>query len=213
MGFLKRVQILELNIDEYLNLVSESGILFDQVINYFLDHHLDYMEEKCNRIRSNERSADEYRQNIEQHLYRHTLIPENRGDVLAILENTDRVINQIKKCTQDILIEKPDIPDFLHHPFKELVKTASNSVDELIKSVRAFFHDIHSVNDYAHKVFFYEKEADDLGEKVRKEIFSSNLELARKMEIKQLEIEIEKVSDYAQAVCDRLIIYTIKRQM
>ena len=146
-------------------------------------------------------------------LYRHTLIPENRGDVLAILENTDEVINHMKRCSQDIFIEKPDIPEHMRLAFMELTKSVCNSVEELIKAVRAFFHDIHSVNNYTHKVFFYEKQAHDLGENVRKMIFTSNLKLSQKMHLKHFELEIEKISDYAQDVCDRLVIYTIKRQL
>ncbi len=213
MAFLKRVQVLELKIDEFLNLVSESGILFDQVISLYLNNQMEMVEEKCQRIRTHERTADEYRKNIEEHLYRHTLIPENRGDVLAILENTDDVINQIKSSMINLLVERPDIPDFVCQNVMLLAKSNANAVEELIKAVRAFFHNIHSVNDYVHKVFFYEKEVDELGEKIRKDIFASKIDLARKIHLKQILWEMELVSDFCQNVCDRLIIYTIKRQL
>ncbi|HPM00725.1 MAG: DUF47 family protein [Candidatus Cloacimonetes bacterium] len=213
MAFLKKVQVLELKIDEFLNLVSESGILFSQVVSLYLSNQISLMEEKCERIRTHERTADEYRKNIEEHLYRHTLIPENRGDVLAILENTDDVINQIKSSALDLLTEKPEIPEFINQYVTMLAQSNAHAVEEVIKAVRAFFHNIHSVNDYAHKVFFYEKEVDELGEKIRKEIFASKIELARKLHLKQILLEMELVSDYCQNVCDRLIIYTIKRQL
>ncbi len=213
MPFLKKVQILELKIDEFLNLVSESAILFEQVIRLYFENKQEELEDKCQRIRIHERTADEYRKNIEQHLYRHTLIPENRGDVLAIFENTDDVINQIKSVCLDLLIEKPVIPDLLKECFIEISVSSAHSVDELVKSVRAFFHNIHHVEDFAHKVFFYEKEVDDIGEKSRMKLYNTKLDLSSKLEIKNYLLEIEKISDFCQNVCDRLIIYTIKRQL
>lgn len=213
MPFLKKVQILELKIDEFLNLVSESAILFEQVIKLYFDNKTSELEDKCQRIRVHERTADEYRKNIEQHLYRHTLIPENRGDVLAILENTDDVINQIKSLCLDLMIEKPHIPDVMKDCFISMSISTAHSVDELVKSVRAFFHNIHHVEDFAHKVFFYEKEVDDIGENSRIKLYNTKIDLANKLEIKNFLLEIEKISDYCQNVCDRLIIYTIKRQL
>ena len=35
MAFLNKVKLLELKIDEFLDLVSESGIMFEQVISFF----------------------------------------------------------------------------------------------------------------------------------------------------------------------------------
>lgn len=213
MAFLKKVQLLELKIDEYLNLVSESGVLLDQLVKFFLKKQMDSAREKCQRIRSHERTADEYRKQIETHLYRHTLIPENRGDVLAILETTDHVINQVKSVSVELINENHLIPEIFENEFCELIHSSANSIDELVKAVRAFFYNIHSVHDHTHKVFFYEKEVDDLAEKIKIHIFESSLDLALKIHLKQLILSCEEISDLAQSVCDRLVIYTIKRQL
>ncbi|HPY97185.1 MAG TPA: DUF47 family protein [Candidatus Cloacimonadota bacterium] len=213
MAFLNKVKQMELKIDEYLDLVSESGILFAQIIAFYNAKKYDLMCEKCEIVRTNERTADEYRIEIEQHLYKYTLIPENRGDVLSILENTDKVINQIKLIVMTMSIEKPEFADSTIPYIELMVQSTANAVEELIKAVRAFFHNFHLINDYTHKVFFYEKEVDDYSEKLRKEIFDSKIDLTRKLHLKQIIYEIEMISDYCQSVCDRLIIYSIKRQL
>ena len=112
-----------------------------------------------------------------------------------------------------LLIEKPNIPDFIIQYMQMMIKSTNYAVEELIKAARAFFHNFHLVNDYTHKVLFYEKEVDDFSEKIRKEIFDSKIDLTHKLHLKQVIYEIEMISDHCQEVADRLIIYTIKRQL
>ncbi len=213
MALLKKIQSLELKIDQFLNLVSESSILFEQFIKFYLEKKDNECKLKLTKVRENERKADDLRMEIERYVYKNTLIPENRGDVLAILEGTDEVIDQIKEILVDFYNEKPDIPHDIIDNFKELVSASAHSVDEIIKSVRAFFFNIHDVTNYVHKVFYYEKEADDLSERLKSEIFRSDLNLQQKLHIKYFIRGVEKISDFSQDVGDRLVIYTIKREL
>jgi len=79
--------------------------------------------------------------------------------------------------------------------------------------MNAFLCDLAAVTNYIHKVYFFEREADQLGEKLRRLIFGLDIDLAIKAQLKEFGIHLERISDYAQAVCDRLAIYTIKRQL
>ncbi|MCL2063964.1 MAG: DUF47 family protein [Candidatus Cloacimonetes bacterium] len=212
MIFLKNIYELELKIDQFLNLTSECGILFEQFIKLFVLKKLNECEIKVNKVRENERLADELRIQIEKYVYSHTLIPENRGDVLAILEGTDEVIDQIKEIIIDMLIEKPFIPDSLYDDFKDLAVSSSHSVEELSKSVRSFFYNVHEVANSVNKVLYFEKEADDIAEKIKKELYQADIELAVKNHLKYYVKGVEKISDYAQDVADRLTIYTLKRE-
>jgi hypothetical protein len=213
MPFLKKIQNLEVKIDQFLNLVSESSILFEQYIYQYLEKRFNECKIKLSKVRENERKADDLRMEIERYVYKNTLIPENRGDVLAILEGTDEVIDQIKDILIDFNNECPDIPETIIHNFKELVSASAHSVDELIKSVRAFFFNIHDVPNYVHKVFYFEKEADDLSERLKNDVFCSSIDLQKKLHIKYFIKGVEKISDYSQDVGDRLVIYTIKREL
>jgi len=211
MILLKNIYDLELKIDQFLNITSECGILFEQFIKLFILSKMNDCEIKVNKVRENEKIADELRIQIEKYVYSHTLIPENRADVLAILEGTDEVIDQIKEIIIDMLIEKPFIPEILNDGFKDLAITSSHSVEELSKSVRSYFYNIHDVPNHVNKVLYYEKEADDIAEKIKTELYQSNIELAEKNHFKYYIKGVEKISDFAQAVADRLIIYTLKR--
>jgi len=210
---LKTTKFIESQIDAFLDIVSDSATLFHLAMEDYLKDRIGQFEERLSQIRENEQKADDLRVGIERFLYERTLIPENRGDVLAILENTDEVIDNIKDSILQFSIEMPQIPEELDDLWMQTTRASVNAVDQLTFAVRSFFRDLPAVNNYIHKVFFFEREADQIGEKLRRHIFSLDIELSRKSQLRFFAIHIEKISDYAQAVCDRLAIYAIKRQL
>ncbi len=210
---LKTTKFVESQIDTFLDIVSDSAILFQLGIEDYLKERHNQFEERLTQIRENEKKADDLRVAIERYLYERTLIPENRGDVLAILENTDEVVDNIKDSLMQFSIEMPFIPEVLDDLWLQTTRASVASVEQLVFAVRSFFRDFAAVNNYIHKVYFFEREADHIGEKLRRQIFSLEIDLALKSQLRFFAIHIEKISDFAQAVCDRLAIYTIKRQL
>ncbi len=210
---LKTTKFVESQIDTFLDVVSETALLFQLgVEDYLLDRSAQF-EERLGLIRENEKKADDLRVAIERYLYERTLIPENRGDVLAILENSDEVVDNIKDTLMQFSIELPQIPEVLDDLWMQTTRASTAAVEQLTYAVRSFFRDLSQVNNYIHKVYFFEREADQLGEKLRRLVFAQDMDLALKSQLRWFALHIEQISDYAQAVCDRLSIYTIKRQL
>lgn len=210
---LKTTKFIESQIDAFLDIVSDSATLFQLAMDDYVKGRTEQFEERLAQIREHESKADDLRVSIERFLYERTLIPENRGDVLAILENTDEVIDNIKDSLLQFSIEMPQIPEELDDLWMQTTKASVFAVEQLTFAVRSFFRDLPAVNNYIHKVYFFEREADMIGEKLRRQIFGLDIELSLKSQLRFFAIHIEKISDYAQAVCDRLAIYTIKRQL
>ncbi len=210
---LKTTRFVESQIDTFLDIVSDSATTFQLAMDDFLQGRLEEFEERLSQIRGFEHRADDLRVSIERFLYERTLIPENRGDVLAILENTDEVIDNIKDSLVQFSIEMPDIPEELDELWMQTTRASVAAVEQLVFAVRSFFRDLAAVNNYIHKVYFFEREADQIGERLRRKIFAMDIELSRKSQLRFFAIHIEKISDAAQDVCDRLSIYAIKRQL
>ena len=210
---LKISKVIENQIDEFLDLVSESGLIFKKAVDNYLKENQNEFAARLERVIDYERKADELRTDVEKQLYLRTLIPENRGDVLAILENTDNVIDNMKHTLQLFSIETPDIPSKFDVLFNELTDSSIQSVEWLVRSVRAFFKDIKSVSDHIHKVGFYEQETDDIAVRLKTQIFADDLELSQKIHLRYFASSIESISDCAESVTDRLAIYTIKRMI
>ena len=208
---LKKSKVLETQIDEFLDAVSRSSIIFRNGIKEFLAGEIEKFESTIVEISKLENRADELRHDIENQLYMHSLIPEIRGDVLGLLENMDTVINSEKKSLTQFSVEMPVIPAEYDEDYLALAAVCMNSAESLVTAVRAFFHDFNMVKNYLHKVYFFEKEADKISDRLKRRIFASELDLSQKIHLRYFALHIEDISDHAEDVADRLGISTIKR--
>lgn len=213
LSLFKKTKMLENKMDDFLDHTSESGMVFYEAVkNYFSGTEAEF-KNLVAKIYTLEHQADTLRREIENQLYTETLIPESRGDVLALLENTDNVINQVKGTIADFEIERPEIPAEYAEGFLKLTGFSGQAVDKMVKSIRAFIRNPQGVKDWLHKVYFYEKEADNTAENLKRDIFQSDMPLAQKNHIRYFLRQIDSVADRAEDVADRLAIYTIKRSI
>jgi predicted phosphate transport protein (TIGR00153 family) len=209
----QKTKMLETQVDDFLNIVSESSLLFKEAIRLYLEDRFDDFEERRNSVNNLERRGDDLRREIEMQLYANTLIPESRGDVLGLLESLDNITNTAKQTLLEFSIERPAILPELKQDYSELADCGVQAVEALVMATRAFFRDIQAVTDHLHKVMFYEKEADRIAEKLRRKIFSTDLHLSHKNHLRYITHHIGYLSDRAEDVADRLAISTIKRSM
>lgn len=208
---LKQSRILQGQIDEFLDTVSRASLTFRSGIQKYLDGEIGQFEETIVEVSSQENRADDLRHAIENQLYTHSLIPENRGDVLGLLENIDTVINSEKKTLLQFSVEMPDIPAEYARDYAALADVCVQAAEAMVTAVRAFFHDFNMVKNYLHKVYYHEKEADKIGDRLKRRVFASGLELSRKIHLRYFALHIENISDHAEDVADRLGISSIKR--
>jgi len=209
--YLKQSKILEGQIDEFLDTISRASLIFRNGIKEYLDGEIGHFENTIGEMSRMENRADELRRTIENQLYMHSLIPELRGDVLGLLESMDTVINAEKKTLLQFSVEMPSVPAELGPDYLALADVSVNAAEEMVTAVRAFFHDFNMVKNYLHKVYFHEKEADKISDRLKRRIFATDLELSRKIHLRYFALHVENISDYAEDVADRLGISTIKR--
>ena len=210
----RRTKELEHEIDDFLDKLSQSGLLFRRAIEiYVAEGASAEFEEKLNQVNTLESDADTLRRSIEKKLYQHTLIPEFRGDVLGLLENLDSCLNICEGALWAFSTETPDIPKEMGNDFRVLTEQVVMTLESLVLGSRAFFRNIEAVPDHMHKVMFYEKEADKLGTKLKRAIFATELPLSRKAHLRNFVDHIDSLANRAEDVADRLAIYTIKRRV
>jgi uncharacterized protein len=207
----RRTRALEAQIDQLLDAISEGCLVFGQGIEDYLRPDPERFEQRLQAVGEFEHKADALRREIETRLYTESLIPDHRGDVLGLLENIDNVIDEAKKTLSQFAVERPEIPADLAADYQDLARASVESAQHIVSAVRAFFRDITAVPDHIHKVYFYEKEADRIADRLKRKIFARDLELARKIHLRYFCLHVETVSDRAEDVADRLSIYTIKR--
>lgn len=213
MPLFRSSKIIENQIDEFLDVVAEGCLVYKEGVAAYLEGDLPDFDARIEAIDKLESRADKLSKAVEANLYSQSLIPEHRGDVLGLLENTDNIIDTAKTSLYQFSVEQPNIPTELNTQYLKLAEAGYQSVEAVIVSARAFFRDVDSVKDNLYKVHHYEKEADQISDALKRSIFSSSLELAHKIHLRYFALNVEKISDKAEDVADRLAIYAIKRMI
>ena len=208
---LKKIKRLELQIDNYLDLVVKGGFLFKQGIKYYLEEQTEEFENRMESIDITESDADHLRRKIETKLYLETLIPESRGDVLGLLESCDKVLNMTAETLLQFSIEIPFILPEVKNYYIELTEASISALEEMVAAVRAYFTDINSVKGHINKVQLFESESDKIAAKLKHIVFRTDIQLSQKMHMRYFALHIENIADEAEDVCDRLSIAAIKR--
>ncbi len=209
-----KTRMLESQIDDFFDKVSEAGIVFSQALEIYLEAGAcDDFDTLLKQEAGIEGKGDTLRRNIEVELYAQTLIPDLRGDVLRLLEDMDNLMNVYEGNLYRISIQQPDIPEQFHAGYLELTRTVVACVESVVLAARSFFRDINSVRDHNAKVIFYETQADKLSTKLQRAIFSSELSLERKMHLRYFVERIDDLANSAEDVADTLAIYAIKRRV
>lgn len=210
---LGKTKILEGQIDKLLDSIVEAGVLLEEGISSYLRDQEERFQAHLQGVTEKERIADKLRRDAENKLYTHSLIPEQRGDVLGLLEQVDHLADGAKQILFQFDVERPEIPTELHDNLIELAKFSVCAITELINAVRAFFRDVFAVKNYLHKVYFYEKEADKLADNIKRTIFQMEIPLSRKIHLRYFVLHIEELTDKAENGADMLSICTIKRMV
>jgi predicted phosphate transport protein (TIGR00153 family) len=206
-----RTKEIEDQINEFLDHVSQAGLVFEMGVASYLNGSNAGCDEKLAQVSALERRGDELRRSIETALYTELLIPDFRGDVLSMLEDLDVLLDMLKSTLQRITIEQHEMTDDCCGDLKELVSVSVKCMECTVSASRAFFTDFTNVRDHIHKIGFYEREADRIAIRMKKNIFGSEIPLDRKMHLRDLVETIEQLADEAENVGDRLSIYAIKR--
>lgn len=211
---IKRKLGIEKKIDDFLDQVSESGLMFRNGIEDYLHSNLAAFEAKIEQITETEHRGDALRRALEERLYTQTLIPESRGDVLRLLERMDALLDRFKGAMYRFDIERPEIHPQFHADVRQLVDCVVAAVEATVRSCRAFFKDMAGVADHMHKVSYWETESDKVSTRLQRAIFKKQeLQLSQKLQLRDFVMHVDKIADRAEDVSDMLSIYVIKRSL
>jgi uncharacterized protein len=213
-SFLKKRFGIGRKMDDFLDKVSESGMLFQHGVDAYLKGNQQAFAKKIEEIAAVEHVGDALRRDLEEQLYTQTLIPESRGDVMELLESMDGLLDRFKGALWRFEIEQPDIYPELHNDIRELATCVVESVEAMVRSARAFFKDIAAVADHLHKVSHWETQSDKVSTRIQSRVFrEKELHLSHRMQLRDFIRHVDKIADRAEDVSDKLRIYVIKRSL
>jgi len=143
-------------------------------------------------------------------LYGGAYLPIFREDLLELLELIDNIADDAEKGVNFLRIEYPEILPSWHKDFKIIVEK-SRQAFVFFKEAFAMLHEQRSnALSYTHKVQEAEKEVDRIQDELMAKIFQSELDLAHKMQLRDLILIIGFVSDSSENASDKVGLMAIK---
>ncbi|MBW1686086.1 MAG: DUF47 family protein [Deltaproteobacteria bacterium] len=208
-----RTRLLESQVDQFLDLITKGTLCMREAIRSYLSGDDEDFQNRLEMVGHYERRADELRKSTESMLYTYSLIPESRADILGLLENLDNIIDRAKQIVQDFDVQEPDVEIGYLDLYVQVTEKSVKAVEQVVDATRAFFRNESRMRDCINKVDFYESEADRAGLRLKKQIFQSDMDLARKHHLRYFADALESLSDIAEEVSERLSIASIKRSL
>jgi hypothetical protein len=209
--FGKKNKVYEM-IEKYLATIGESIDFFGKTIEIYFEKGLTgEFREMIGSTHLSESLADDIRRDMELALYEKSLIPESRGDILGLIEATDKVLNKAQSVLYQIETESLRIPDELKDDFMQLVHVNVSAYKSAIEGFKTLFVDINNVQDNVKEVDKKESSSDRMERDFIRKIFASNYDIGQKILLKELIIEVGSISDRSEDVTDRLTIVAAKR--
>ncbi|HON18199.1 MAG TPA: DUF47 family protein [Salinivirgaceae bacterium] len=203
-------------IDRFLTLVDEAGIIFTEGIKSYLSGQQEHFLDKVKKLSHYENEGDAIRRQIANVLYTESLMPQLRSDILKLLEDLDNLLDISKACLVQFDIEHPKFPELIIPDLILLTEASAKASMSVVPGAKDYFRRPMQVRDSLNHVFLYEKEADRIGEMIKRTVYNQIAELtdlAHKNQIRYFVSKIEELSDAAEAAADLLLIMAVKRSI
>jgi len=213
--FTRTTRNLIIKIDEFFDNIDLGLLVFREAIKAYLDKDMEAFERHLQKVDSLERNADKLQRSIENEMITHSILPQHRAEVSALIDQLDEIIDAVKSTLNEINIEIPEIPSSLNKNIISLTETSVSSAEELIPAARAYFKAPYTVREKLLKVYYFESETDKISIHTKKIIFQEmkELDLAHKAHLRYVLHHIENISDLAQKAADLLSGMAIKIMM
>jgi hypothetical protein len=212
--FLKSQKHIESLYDEYLEEWRKCARCFREGMDiYFasgISEEYAFWVEHTHKMESN---ADDLRRRIEFELYSKALLPESRGDILGLLEAIDNILNKLESVLFQILLEKIAIPDELKASFQRIVKMSVETNELMVAAASNVFRDLDEIIKIAKEIDQKESECDHAERNAIGKLYRSDLDGYTKISLKNLIIAVGDITDRAECVSDRLVIFSVKRRV
>lgn len=162
-----------------------------------------------------EREADTIRHQIIRQMLQGGLVVESRKSFMRLIEHMDNIANNCEDIIQEIYLQNMTIHELLIEPFGKINVITKEQLSWLVHAVTGIVskYDLNELFDVIRKIEDLEAQVDELEHAAVKEIFERPLELAYKMQMRQLISSVGNIADIIEAVSDEIEIIMMARKV
>lgn len=210
--FKKEKQVRKL-ILTHLNEVQECLMESRNVLEEYISGDLELACQRVNSVIEIESRADGLERQIRDVLLDGAFLPNIRSDVYRLVEAVDAIAGKGEHVARFIVDQLPEIPEEFEGELLEIFHQCMNCFQELRKALRDYFKpkgDIENLHAHVARVCDIETEVDVAESELTRKIFNSDLDLAEKIQLKQLLERIGNIADLSEDASDELEFAAMK---
>jgi predicted phosphate transport protein (TIGR00153 family) len=200
-------------LQEHANIVKDCAWVFQEAVECHISKKCGRFEELREKIIQMERKADAVKRRIRGHIPKGTLMPVDKFQLFRFLREQDSMLDAVEDAL-DWLSFRPEsaIPDDLKKDFAMYVDAVVDPIDEMTKMVdeaRKYFKNYSEeqrvrVKEIIRKLRHQEREADQVEYKIKKKVFSMNIDPVTIFHIVRLSEIIGNIADHAENAGDMM---------
>jgi len=188
------------------------GTFHEALLAYVIDRDIPRAKELALETHKAEGRADDIRREVERELLAGALLAPSRRDILEIIEQIDRLANSGETVLDTLLIERIEIPSEIIPHIEETVRATEKIVAEVNEAVRCLFHAVAEVVEHTRAIERLEGEIDRHIREAMRAVFKMEIELARKLQLRDFLEQLEDLSDRAEDLSDRIDVMVAERR-
>ncbi|MBZ4650570.1 TIGR00153 family protein [Thermosipho sp. (in: thermotogales)] len=208
--FGKKEQVVIELFRQHLDAVENTIVKLQDLI---FEEKKEKYKELAEEVRKAETTADQIRRKAELEMYSGAFLPNFRGDLLGTIEALDRIANKAESVADEIDLQDLTIPKEIHENLKALISKSLETYKALKEAAKEMFEDFEKASQMIVETERFEHETDEIERSTIRKIFSLDIPLAEKIQLKDLVHRIADISDTSEDVSDRIQIILYKRKV
>ncbi len=209
---LRRNRMIREKVSTYADSAKEGLNTFEAGMRFYCENGLTGMGEWMIRVHERESACDQICRDIELDLFEKSLLPETREDLMNLLEYLDKIVNCAESAMRKICVQHVQLPNGFCKPLEEIVrmsvKAGSLAMDMAIETLEKS----HNIREFDREIDSLESKVDAIEQQAISDLFDTDLELAEKLMIREIIETMANISDIAEEVSGRLMIFSAKRR-
>jgi predicted phosphate transport protein (TIGR00153 family) len=211
MPFGKREAEVEDLVFQHFDAVGECLALFRASVEQFFSGDEAYTS-TCLAVQEAEGRADDLRRKIKRRLFEGAYTPVFREDYVHLADLVDGVANKAETVVDDLLLEKPDFPESLRPGILDLANLSESAFQILRKALEGLYENMDEVPKLTAEVSRMEGEVDKEERAILATLFDMDIDLARKILLRDTIRAIGSITDRMENASDRMAIMVVKRR-
>lgn len=212
-AFGKNRELLQ-KLENYLSIVTQTVASLEEAVRHCVIHGIDeHYRVLAQRTHEYESDADDIRRAIELDMFKKSLLPESRQDLLSMIEVIDHIPNCAEAISNMILYQQTLPHPRIHQELTELLDISSQTAEFVAKAAINCFGKTDQVMDLYNKVDINETLGDKLEYQMIRKVFDLDIDTAEKILQRDLIKLCGDLCDHCEQSLDLIVITSIKRQV